>query len=66
MSTQEVLNKRNEKGIMALSNEAAGWSAISRENTHMITFFGDDITYKFYKNEKSFAIRVSQLLRKGY
>jgi len=67
MTPQEVLNTRNEKGVISLSNEASQWSAISRGNTHMITFYGgEEIEYKFYKNEKSFSIRVSQLLRRGY
>lgn len=67
MTTQEVLNERNEKGIISLSNDNAQWSAISRDNIHMITFCGDEeIENKFYKNEKSFAIRVSQLLKRGY
>lgn len=67
MTTQEVLSARNEKGIISLSNENAQWSAISRANTHIITFYGgEEIEYKFYKNEKSFAIRVSQLLKRGY
>jgi len=71
MTTKEVLNTRNEKGIISLSNENAQWSAISRDNTHMITFYageesGEEIEYKFYKNEKSFAVRVSQLLKRGY
>tara|TARA_A100001201_G_scaffold85614_1_gene75614 strand:- start:1728 stop:1925 length:198 start_codon:yes stop_codon:yes gene_type:complete len=65
MTTQEILNTRNEKGIISLENEAAGWYAISRDNTHSITFYNTD-EYKFYKNEVSFAKRVSQLLKRGY
>ena len=67
MTTREILNERNGKGIISLSNDNAQWSAISRDNIHMITFYGDEeIENKFYKNEKSFAVRVSQLLKRGY
>ncbi len=67
MKIKEILNTRNERGIISLSNENAKWYAISRDNTHMITFYGGEETEnKFYKNEKSFAIRVSQLLKRGY
>ena len=65
MTTQEVLDSRNEKGIISLSNLVAGWYAISRDGVNMISFQNSDEP-KFYKNEKSFAIRVSQLLRRGY
>ena len=65
MTTKEILNTRNEKGIISLSNEASNWDAISRGNTHMITFYNTGEN-KFYKNENSFAKRVSQLLRKGF
>ena len=52
MTTQEILKTRNEKGIISLSNEAAQWCAISRDNKHMITFYsGEEIDYKFYKND---------------
>ncbi len=65
MNTKEILNSRNEKGIIAFSNDAANWAAISRGGTHMITFYNTDEN-RFYKNEESFAKRVSQLIRKGY
>lgn len=52
MTFQEVLNTRNEKGIIQLSNDSANWYAISRGNTHMITFYNEDTEYKFYKTEK--------------
>ena len=63
MKTQEILNQRNEKGILSFSNEAGNWYAISRGNIHMITFSNEDS--KFYKNEKSFATRVAKLLNTG-
>tara|TARA_R110002050_G_scaffold33700_1_gene85430 strand:+ start:331 stop:528 length:198 start_codon:yes stop_codon:yes gene_type:complete len=65
MTTQEILNTRNQKGIIALENQAANWYAISRDNIHMITFYNTDEN-KFYKNELSFAKRVAQLIKRGY
>ena len=65
MTTEEILNTRNQKGIIVLENESANWYAISRDNTHMITFYNTD-EHKFYKNELSFAKRVSQLIKRGY
>ena len=65
MTTKEILNTRNERGIISLSNECANWEAISRGGVHMITFYNTDEN-KFYKNENSFAKRVSELLRKGF
>ena len=64
MTTKEILNTRNERGIISLSNEASNWEAISRNGVHMITFYNTDEN-KFYKNEDSFAKRVSQLIRTG-
>ena len=72
MTVQEI-NKSRNNGIFAVSNEAAGWYAISRDGSHMITFYeghhncsqkGD--AYRIYKNEKSFAKRITQLLNRGY
>ena len=63
MTFKEILNKRNEKGMISMSNESADWYALSRDGYHMITFGDED---RFYKNEKSWAIRVSQLIRRGY
>lgn len=65
MNTKEILNSRNEKGIIAFSNDAANWAAISRGGTHMITFYNTDEN-RFYKNEKSFAKRVCTLMKRGY
>ena len=65
MTTQEILNTRNHKGIISLENEAANWYAVSRDNIHMITFYNTDEN-KFYKNELSFAKRVAQLIKRGY
>jgi hypothetical protein len=65
MTAQEILNTRNKKGIIALENESANWYAISRNDTHMITFYNTDEN-KFYKNEISFAKRVCQLIKRGY
>ena len=63
MTTQDINNQRNEKGIFSASNETAGWSAISRDGVNMITFA--DSTNKFY-TEKGFAKKITQLLNRGY
>ena len=64
MVFQDILDSRNEKGIISLGNECAQWAAISRGGIHMITFYGgEEIENKFYKNEKSFAIKVSRLFK---
>jgi len=65
MTTKEILNTRNERGIISMSNESANWEALSRDGIHMITFYSKD-EIKFYKNENSFAKRVIQLLQRGY
>ena len=64
MTTLEILNQRNEKGILSFTNESAGWYGISRDNTHIIYFADDSI--KMYKNEKSFAIKIAKLINTGY
>lgn len=68
MTTQEILNTRNEKGIISISNDSAGWSAISRDGMHHIFFYADEENAKdlFYKNENSFAKRICGLLKRGY
>ncbi len=67
MTIQEILETRNEKGVISFSNDCAGWYAISRGGIHMITFYnGDEDDNRYYKNEKSFAKRIAQLLRRGY
>ena len=67
----EVLEQRNEKGILAF--EGNGWSAISRDGTHMITFeegkficSKNEIEFKFYQYEESWAKRVIGLIKRGY
>ncbi len=64
MTSKEILNTRNEKGIIFLSNDAANWDAVSRDGVHMITFYNTDENM-FYKTQESFAKRVSQLIRRG-
>ena len=67
MKAQEILNSRKENEFLKYENEIAQWYSISRDNNHIITFYGgEEIVYKFYKNEKSYATRVSQLMRRGY
>ena len=77
MTSKEILNTRNEKGILFLStdeleftglqkaiNEDANWYAVSRDGTHMIAFCDTDEN-RYYKTQESFAKRVSQLIRLG-
>ena len=68
MTTQEILNSRKDNKFLFFANECAGWDSISRDGIHMITFYNlcEEIVYKRYKNEKSFAQRVSQLMKRGY
>lgn len=63
MTTKELNKERNERGIISMSNEVAGWYAISRDGIHMITF--QNGKSKFY-TEKGFAKRLTQLLNRGY
>ena len=63
MTTKEINEARNEKGIFSASNDVAGWYVISRDNINMITFA--DGKNKFY-TENGFAKRITQLLNKGY
>ena len=61
MTTQEILTDTNK--IKSYSNEAANWFATSRDGMHQIVLNDEN---RFYKTEKSWAIRVSQLIRRGY
>jgi len=63
MTTQDINNERNERGIFSASNEVVGWYAISRDGINMITFTNG--TSKRY-TEKGFAKRITQLLNRGY
>lgn len=72
MTTQEINNKRNAKGIFSTGNDVTGWFAISRDGINMITFYEGKFNFtlsgdvnKFY-TEKEFAKRITQLLNKGY
>jgi len=62
MTTKELDNLRNEKGIFSASNDISGWYAISRDGVNMITFA--DGKNKFY-TEKGFAKRITKLLNTG-
>lgn len=72
MTTKEINNERNAIGAFSTGNNVAGWSAISRDGIHMITYYQgkfnftlkDDV-YRFY-TEKGFAKRITQLLNRGY
>jgi len=62
-----------EQGRISWSNESAGWSAVARDNVFMITFDKGKFTFtrkddvnRFYKNKLSFAIRLSQLIKRGF
>ena len=61
MRSNDILNDTQK--IKTYSNESADWFAISRDGTHMITFREEN---RFYKTQKSWAIRVAQLIRRGY
>ena len=72
MTTQEINNERNAKGIFSAGNNVAGWFAVSREGLNMITFYQGKYTFsakddvnRFY-TEKGFAKRITQLLNRGY
>jgi len=62
MTTQEILNSKNSKGIITMSNENADWYAISKDGMNMITLRGKN---KFYKTQKSWATKISQMINKG-
>ena len=64
MSSQDILNERDERGVVSLSNEVANWYAISRGGIHVITFYDSDTT-KYYKTELSWAKRLVRLLNTG-
>jgi hypothetical protein len=72
MTTQQINNERNEKGIFLTYNDTAGWEAISRDGINMITFYEGKFSFskndniiKFY-TENGFAKRITQLLNRGY
>jgi len=62
---EDLLQELQQKGKLSLSNDVAGWNAIARDGYFMISFWEKDEN-RFYKNAKSWAKRVSQLLNKGY
>jgi hypothetical protein len=72
MTTQEINNERNAKGVFSTGNDVAGWYAISRDGVNMITFHEGKFTFsakddviRLY-SEKGFAKRISQLINRGY
>lgn len=62
MTTIEINNIRNEKGIFQASNEVANWNALSRDGFHIITINGKMKKY----TESGFAKRLTQLLNRGF
>jgi len=64
MTSQEINELRNERGIFSASNEAAGWYAISRDGINMIAWSIRDES-KFY-TERGFARRITQLQNRGW
>ena len=72
MTTLEINNERNERGIYSTGNDVAGWFAISRDGINLITFYEgkytftvkDDVIRRY--TERGFAIRITQLLNRGY
>ena len=72
MTTKEINEERNERGVFSINNNVAGWEAISRDGINMITFHEGKYTFtlkgdihRFY-TEKGFAKRITQLLNRGY
>lgn len=66
MKNNKIDAQRDENGTYYAFNEAAGWYAISRDNTHMITYYSNDIDkIKFY-TKKGFQKRITQLCKRGY
>ena len=72
MTTQEINNERNTKGVFSTGNDVTGWYAISREGVNMITFYEGKFTFtlngdvnKFY-TEKGFAQKITKLLNGGF
>lgn len=72
MTPKEIDAQRNKNGVFSVSNDAAGWSAISRDGIHMITYFEGKFSFsknsdvnRFY-SETQFAARITQLMNKGY
>lgn len=72
MTTQEINNERNERGIFSTGNDVAGWYALSRDGINQITFHQgkytfsekDDVTRRY--TSTGFAKRITQLLNRGY
>jgi hypothetical protein len=72
MTVVEINNERNQKGIFATGNDAAGWYAISRDGINSITFYQGKYTFsknedviKFY-TEKGFSQKITKLLNGGF
>jgi hypothetical protein len=72
MTTADINKERNERGIFITGNDAAGWSAISRDGVNMITFFQNKWTFsktddvnKFY-TEKGFASKITKLFNGSF
>lgn len=64
MTTKDIITARTENNeMLSLQNDAAGWIAFSRGTYHIIEW--DNGNFKFYKNSKSWATRVSRLIRTG-
>lgn len=63
MTTKEINQARNERGIFLVSNEVAGWYALSRDKTNIVIFASGKI--KGY-TEKGFAKKITQLLNRGF
>ena len=61
----DILSELAKSKVVSYSNDVAGWYAIARDGVYMIEFYEKD-EIKFYKNSKSWAKRVAQLLNRGY
>jgi len=72
MTTLEIDNERNGRGVFSTGNDVAGWYALSRDGINQITFYqgkytfsvNDNVTRRYTK--KGFAKRITQLLNRGY
>lgn len=63
-TTQEILKSIEENdGRLTLQNDASGWFALTRGGLHYIQW--DNGEERHYANAKSWASRVSRLIRTG-
>ena len=49
MTISEINLERNEKNVFWVSNDVAGWYAISRDGINMITYYQGKYTFSIKK-----------------